>query len=76
MGVRRAAGLIVTSLGTCTFILLMDIVEIFRHFQGTTASYVRILTSFPIMLYMLASIAWIVVGIVLMLPKKGRQDGA
>lgn len=74
METKRAVGLILTCLGTCTFVLLMDIVEVIRYMQGPLANYDRTLTSFPEWLYLFVSIAWIVVGVVLMIQGKSHQQ--
>ena len=74
MSVHRAAGLILTGLGTCTLVLIMCIVEVYRYFQGSDASYTRTLTSFPIPLYLAIPIAWTCIGIVLIV--RGRDTGA
>lgn len=73
MNMKRTVGLILTSLGTCTFVILMNFVEVYRCFQGSAASYIRTLKYFPVWLYILISIVWIVVGIVLIIQGKTRQ---
>ena len=45
MNVKQAVGLILTGLGTCTFALLLNFLEVFNHFQGgAEGGYLRAVT--------------------------------
>ncbi|MCI9263950.1 MAG: hypothetical protein HFF06_05195 [Oscillospiraceae bacterium] len=67
MNVKQAVGLILTGLGTCTFALLLNFLEVFNHFQGgAEGSYLRAVTFRFQPVAFLIPIIWTCVGLVLL----------
>lgn len=65
MSVQRAAGLILTCVGTCALMIYLCFIEVYRCFQGSDTNYVFQFTYFPLPLCLAVPIIWICVGLIL-----------